>query len=155
MRIKEIRFIDEVKDQLNDSIDVAIEFENGSLYTIIVRTPDDLVEEMLQEGTNFIKPGTPVIVVKELTKKIVNEAIEAYAEDEGYWLKLCQFGDELDVSVFDELQAKHVNESITCNVLCGLEDLENEINKFDKLNNAQKSNLTAKIEKLAQLLDSQ
>lgn len=155
MRIKEIRFIDEVKDQLNDSIDVAIEFENGSLYTIIVRTPDDLVEEMLQEGTNFIKPGTPVIVVKELTKKIVNEAIEAYAEDNAYWLKLCQFGDELDVSVFDELEAKHVNESITCNVLCGLEDLENEINKFDKLNNAQKSNLTAKIEKLAQLLDSQ
>jgi len=53
MRIKKIRFIDEVRDQLNDSIDVGIEFEDGSSYTIIVRTPDDLVEEMLEEGTNF------------------------------------------------------------------------------------------------------
>ena len=107
MRIKKIRFIDEVKDPLNDSIDVGIEFENGSSYTIIVRTPDDFVEEMLQKNTNFIKPGTPVIVVKQLTKKIVNEAIEAYAEDEGYWLKLCQFGDELDISVFNQLDAQH------------------------------------------------
>lgn len=107
MRIKKIRFIDEVKDQLNDSIDVGIEFEDGSSYTIIVRTPDDLVEEMLQEGTNFIKPGTPVIVVKQLTKKTVNEAIKAYAEDEGYWLKLCQFGDELDISVFNKLEVQH------------------------------------------------
>jgi len=40
-------------------------------------------------------------------------------------------------------------------MITGLDDLEKEINKFDKLNNAQKSNLAAKIEKLAQLLDSQ
>jgi len=84
MRIRKIRFIDEVKDQLNDSIDVEIEFEDGVSYIIIVRTPDDLVEEMLQEGLNFIKPGTSVVVVKQLTKKTVNEAIQAYSEDEGY-----------------------------------------------------------------------
>ena len=72
MRIKEIRFIDEIKDELNDSIDVGVEFEDGSSYTIIVRTPADFVEEMLQEGTNFIEPGTPVIVVKQLTKKTMS-----------------------------------------------------------------------------------
>jgi hypothetical protein len=110
MRIKKIRFIDEVKDQLNDSIDVGIEFEDGSSYTIIVRTPDNLVEEMLQESTNFIKPGTPVIVVKQLTKKTVNEAIKAYAEDEGYWLKLCQFGDDIDISVLNKLEEEHRKE---------------------------------------------
>ena len=107
MQIKKVRFIDEVKNELNDSVDVGIEFEDGSSYTIIVRTPDDLVEEMLQEGIDFIKPGTPVIIVKQLTKKTVNEAIKAYAEDEGYWLKLCQFGDELDISVFNKLEAQH------------------------------------------------
>lgn len=107
MRIKEISFIDEVVDQLNDSIDVGVEFENGPSYTIIVRTPADFVEEMLQEGTDFIKPGTPVIVVKQLTKKTVDEAIRAYAEDEGYWLKLCQFGDALDISVFNKPEAQH------------------------------------------------
>lgn len=81
MRIKKIRVIDEVKDQLNHSIDIGIEFEDGSSSTIIVRTPGDLIKEILQEGTNFIKPSTPLIVVKELTKKTINEAIESYAED--------------------------------------------------------------------------
>jgi len=37
MRIKEIRFIGEVKDQLNASIDIGIEFENVSSYKIIGR----------------------------------------------------------------------------------------------------------------------
>ena len=66
-----------------------------------------------------------------------------------------QFASEIDISVLDESQAKHVKESIEFNLLSGLNDLKKDINKFDKLNNAQKSNLTAKIEKLAQLLDSQ
>jgi hypothetical protein len=129
MRIKKISFIDEVKDQLNDSIDVGIEFENGYSYTISVRTPDDSVEEMLQEGTNFIKPGTPVIVVKQLTKKTVNEAIEAYAEDEGYWLKLCQFGDELDISIFNKLEAQH-REDLELFELEGLDRLFYYIQKY-------------------------
>lgn len=98
MRIKQIRFIDEVNDQFNDCIDVGIEFEDGSCYTIVVRTPVDFGKEMFQEGINFIKLGTSIIVVKQLTEKIVNETIETYAEDERYWLKLCQFGDELDIS---------------------------------------------------------
>ena len=50
---------------------------------------------------------------------------------------------------------RYVKESIEFNLLSGLNNLEKEINKFDKLNNAQKSNLVAKIEKLVQLLDSQ
>jgi len=128
-KIKEIQFLDEVKDINNENIDVEIEFENDSSYTIIVRTLDDLVEEMLQEGTNFIKPSTPEIVVKELTKKTVNEAIEAYAEDEGYWLKLCQFGDELDISVFNKLEAQH-REDLELFELEGLDRLFYYIQKY-------------------------
>ena len=67
MRIKKIRFIDEVRDESNDSIDVGVVFEDGHSYTIVVRTSDDLVEEMLQKNTNFIEPSTPMIVVKKLT----------------------------------------------------------------------------------------
>ena len=33
---------------------------------------------MLQEKANFIEPGTPMIVVKKLTKEIFTEAIKAY-----------------------------------------------------------------------------
>ena len=111
MRIKKIRFIDEVRDEYNDSIDVGVVFEDGHSYTIVVRTPDDLVEEMLQEKTNFLQLGSPIIVVKKLTKEIVTEAIKVYAEGEGYWLKLCQFSDELDISVLNKLDAEYRKES--------------------------------------------
>lgn len=107
MRIKKIRFIDEVKDQLNDSIDVGIEFEDGSSYTIVVSTPGDLLDQMEQEKINFIMPDTPKIIVKKLTEQIVREAIQAYAENDGYWLKLCQFGDDIDISVLNKLEAEH------------------------------------------------
>jgi hypothetical protein len=65
---------------------------------------------MLQEKANFIEPGTPMIVVRKLTKKIVTEAIKAYSEGEGYWLKLCQFGDELYISVLNKLDAEYREE---------------------------------------------
>ena len=129
MQIKKIRFIDEVKNQLNDNVDVGIEFEDGYSYTIIVRTPQDLIEEMLQEGTDFIKPGTPVIIVKQLTKETITQAIKAYAEDQGYWLKLCQFGDELDISVFNKLEAQH-REYVELFELEGLDQLFYYIQKY-------------------------
>ena len=65
------------------------------------------MEEMVQEKTNFLQPGTPMIVVKKLTKDIVTEAIRAYSEGQGYWLKLCQFGDELDITILNKLDAEH------------------------------------------------
>ena len=47
---------------------------------------------------------TPKIIVKKLTEQIVREAIQAYAENDGYWLKLCQFGDDIDISVLNKLE---------------------------------------------------
>jgi hypothetical protein len=106
MLIKKIRFIDEIRDVYNDSVDVGVVFEDGYSYTIVVSTPRDLLEEMHQEKTNFIRPGTPRIIVKKLTKEIVTEAIQAYAENDGYWLKLYQFADDIDISVLDQLEAE-------------------------------------------------
>jgi len=80
---------------------------------------------MDEEKSNFSNHNELIIVVRKLTQEIITEALEAYAEDNAFWLKLHQFASEIDISV------------------------------FDKLNNAQKSNLAARIEKLAQLLDSQ
>jgi hypothetical protein len=42
-----------------------------------------------------------------LTKPIVRKAIEAYAENDGYWLKLYQFGDDIDISVLNKLEEEH------------------------------------------------
>jgi hypothetical protein len=155
MLIKNIRILDEITDIENDSIDVCVDSEDGYTFTVSIATTKNLLQRMDQEKTNFSNPSDLVIVVRKLTQEIITEALEAYAQDNAFWLKLHQFASEIDISVFDELQVKHVKESIEFNLLSGLDDLENEINKFDNLNNAQKSNLTARIEKLAQLLDSQ
>jgi hypothetical protein len=155
MLIRNIRILDEITDIENDSIDVCVDSEDGYTFTVSIATTKHLLQRMDEEKSNFSNPNELIIVVRKLTQEIITEALEAYAEDNGFWLKLHQFASEIDISVFDELQAKHVKESIEFNLLSGLDDLEKEINKFDKLNNAQKSNLAAKIEKLAQLLDSQ
>jgi hypothetical protein len=155
MLIRNIRILDEITDIENDSIDVCVDSEDGYTFTVSIATTKHLLQRMDEEKSNFSNPNELIIVVRKLTQEIITEALEAYAEDNGFWLKLHEFASEIDISVFDELQAKHVKESIEFNLLSGLDDLEKEINKFDKLNNAQKSNLAAKIEKLAQLLDSQ
>jgi hypothetical protein len=155
MLIKNIRILDQITDIENDSIDVCVDFEDGYTFTLSIATTKHLLQRMDQEKSNFSNLSELVIVVRKLTQEIITEALEAYAEDNGFWLKLHQFASEIDISVFDELYAKHVKESIKFNLLSGLDDLENEINKFDKLNNAQKSNIAARIEKLTQLLDSQ
>lgn len=114
---------------------------------------------MDQEKSNFLdKEKFSMglwIVVRKLTQEIITETFEAYAENDAFWLKLHHFASRIDSSLFDELQVKQGKELIEGDLLCGLENLENEINKFDNLNNAQKLNLTARIEKLVQLLDSE
>ena len=155
MLIKKIRILEEIIDIENDSIDVCVDSEDGYTFTVSIATTKHLLQRMDEEKSNFVNPNELSIVVRKLTQEIITEALEAYAEDNAFWLKLHQFANEIDISVFDKLQAKHVKESIEFNLLSGLDDLEEEINKFDNLNNAQKSYLAAKIEKLAQLLDSQ
>lgn len=154
MLIKNIRILSTIEDIENDSIDVCVDSEDGYTYTVSLCTPKYFLQKMDQETNNFFPPGQMEIIVRKLTKEIITEAIEAYAENNAFWLKLHHFGIEIDSSVFDELQAKHEKELIEYDLLDGLEDLENEINKFDNLTNAEKSNLTTRIEKLAQLLDS-
>ena len=108
MQIKEIQFLDEVKDVKNDNIDLGVVFKDNHSYTIIVRTPQNLLQEMKEEKTNFVEPGTSTTIVKKLTNEIITEAVEAYLklDDDGSWLKLCQFGDNIDISVFNKLDSQ-------------------------------------------------
>ena len=110
MKIKRIEFAHEITDPYIDNLNIFVENENGYTYTIVVRTPDDLLDQMEQEKINFIMPDNPKIIVKKLTEQIVREAIQAYAENDGYWLKLCQFGDDIDISVLNKLEAEHRKE---------------------------------------------
>jgi hypothetical protein len=152
MRIENIRILDEIVDSENDSIDVCVDGEDGYTYTISICTIKYILRKMDQENSNFCNPRDFVIIVRRLTPEIIAETIKVYSEDDGFWLKLHHFVSEIDISVFDKLKAKHVKDLIESDLLSGLDDLEDEINKFDNLNNSQKSNLTARIEKLAKLL---
>ena len=153
MLIKNIRIVDQIIDIENDSIDVFVDSEDGYTYTVSIATIKNLSKRMDQEKSNFSRPSELVIVVRKLTKEIITEAIEAYAEDDAFWLKLHQFASDIDISVFDQLQAKQIKESTEFELLCGLDDLKNEIDKLQKLDNVEKLKLAADLEKLSQLLD--
>ena len=63
---------------------------------------------MEEEKTNFVRSCATTMIVKKLTNEIITEAVEAYLklDDGGYWLKLCQFGDNIDISVFNKLDSQ-------------------------------------------------
>lgn len=106
MKIKTIRILEEIIDLEIDSVDVLVKCENGYTYVVVVTTPAALADEMVQEKINYIKPQSPIIIVKKLTKQIIEEALFDYAENDAYWLKLCHFGNVIDISVLDQLQEK-------------------------------------------------
>lgn len=155
MLIKNIRIVEQITDIENDSIDVFVNSEDGYIYTVSVTTTKNILQRMDREKSNFSPPNELVIVVWRLTKEIITEALEAYAQDDAFWLKLHQFASDIDISVFDQLQAEHINELKEFEILCGLDNLKNKIDKLEKLDNAEKLKLTAGLEKLSQLLDPQ
>ena len=110
MKIKRIEFMEEIRDENNDNVDVCVENEDGYNYIVTVGTPQNLLEEMNQEKTNFVRPGSTMIIVKKLTKEIVTEAIQAYAENDAYWLKLHHFAIDIDMSIFNKLEVEHRKE---------------------------------------------
>ena len=152
MHIKRIEFLEDVKDASNDNIDVLVEKVDGSIFIVTVCTPQDFLEQMSQEKMNFIRPGLPMIIVKKLTKEIVKEAIEAYGEGDGYWLKLYHFADSVEIHVLNKLEAEYRKERKEFDILNGLEKLQNDINKLEKLDNLEKSKLVDDLDKLSDKL---
>ena len=64
---------------------------------------------MDKEKVNYFEPGHLFIIVKKLTKEIIEETLKAYAEeDDAYWLKFYHFAGDVDTTVFDKLQAEHI-----------------------------------------------
>jgi hypothetical protein len=73
----------------------------------------------------------PIILVKQLTKPIIEETIKAYVEeDDGYWLKLYHFAGDIDPNLFKKLQAEHEEylkefDELAKKELAELEELDN------------------------------
>ena len=112
MLVKKISFVrpnllEEIPDIEDYNLDVFVELEDGYTYTLVIATAKNIVSLMNKEKTNFSEPGAPFIIVRKLTKEIIEEAVKAYAENDAYWLKFYHFAGEVDTTVFNQLQAEH------------------------------------------------
>lgn len=67
---------------------------------------------MNKESIDNLVQSNPWIIVKKLTKKIVEKAIKAYVEkNDAYWLKFHHFSVHIEENVFDRLQREHMKDS--------------------------------------------
>ena len=112
MLVKKISFVrptllEEIPDIEDYNLDIFVELEDGYTYTVVVATAKNIVSLMDKEKTDFLEPDNPFIIVRKLTKEIIEEAVKAYAENDAYWLKFYHFAGEVDTAVFNTLQAEH------------------------------------------------
>ena len=111
MLVKSISFptyLEDITDIENSNIDVFVELEDGYNYTVVVATAKNIESLMDKEKMNYFEPGYPFIIVKKLTKDIIEETLKAYAENDAYWLKLYHFAGKINKTVFNQLQAEHI-----------------------------------------------
>ena len=142
--------LNQIEDVYNSNIEVFVTLQDQFPLTIVVGTPKNLQYLMEKDKVNFYGPGLPWIIVQKLTKEIIQEAIKAYIEDkpEGYWLKLFHFATDIDITVFNQIQAQQIKESAQFNLLIGWDNLKEKIKKLDNLDKSKKSDLVASLDSL-------
>jgi hypothetical protein len=109
MKVESITFLSDLKDVediFDDNIDVAVKLDDGHKYIVVVATPKNLLTLMNNEKSNFLSPGDPIIIVKKMTKEVVEEAIQAYADDDAHYLKF--YAAELDIKTLDILKDRYI-----------------------------------------------
>jgi phosphatidate phosphatase APP1 len=80
--------LSEIEDIENDNVDVFVELEDGVTYTVVISTPKNLFVQMDSEGSHYIPASPPHIIVRTLTHDNIRNAIESFAKEDAYWLKL-------------------------------------------------------------------
>ena len=109
MRIESINFlgpIEDIDDIFDYNMDVSVNLENGQNYVVVVGTPKNLLRLMENEKSDFLSPGDPIVIVKKMTKEVIEQAIKAYAEDDAYCLKF--YSAELDTKTLDILKDRSI-----------------------------------------------
>ena len=93
-----------IEDIYDDNLDVFVELEDGSEYTVIVGTPKNFLTLMNRQEMDFLEPGCPFIIVRKLTIEVIEKEIHAHTQDNAYWLKLHHFSESIKSDMFNELQ---------------------------------------------------
>jgi len=69
-------------DIYNGIVDVFVTLEGDDFeYWVEIVTPQALFSHMEKNKENFLEPGYPYIIVRELTPLVIREALEAFAVD--------------------------------------------------------------------------
>jgi hypothetical protein len=112
MKVESITFLSDltdVQDIFDDNVDVSVKLDDGHKYVLVVATQKNLLTLMNNEKSDFLSPGDPMIIVRKLTKEVVEDAIQAYAEDDGYYLKF--YAANLDIKTLNVLKDRKVARS--------------------------------------------
>ena len=112
MKVESITFLSDlkdVKDIFDDNVDVAVKLDDGHEYILVVVTQKNLLTLMNNEKSDFLSPGDPMIIVRKLTKEVVKDAIQAYAENNGYYLKF--YAAHFDIKTLNVLKDRKVARS--------------------------------------------
>ena len=90
MKVESITFLSDLKyvrDIFDDNVNVDVKLDDGHEDIVVVATQKNLLTLMDNEKSDFLSPGDPMIIVRKLTKEVVEDAIRVYAENNGYYLK--------------------------------------------------------------------
>ena len=119
LKIKEIKYLLQPKDLLNDALDVYVDLEDdycteGFGYVLEVTTPQYLYIMMEKENSTFLSPDYPCIIVSKLTDDIIKAAIESFinSDDEARWLKLYHIMPSLTIEEINEILYRKKHEDI-------------------------------------------
>ncbi len=67
-----------IEDIYDANLDVLVELEDGSEYAVIVGTPKNFLTLMNRHEMDFLKPGCPFIIVRKLSMKVIEKAIQVH-----------------------------------------------------------------------------
>ena len=66
--------LDEINAE-NDNMDVCLTMADGTTYTLVVCTPDNLKTLMQQDGIPYCPPAAPFLVVERLTEENITRLV--------------------------------------------------------------------------------
>ncbi len=67
---------------------------------------------MEKSNTDYLEAGSPLIIVKKLTYEIIEKAINDYAQDDAYWIKIYGLSTGEGSEMLNQLLDKSYKEDI-------------------------------------------
>lgn len=91
MKIKNIIYpvkLEKIQDISNGKLNILVETLENLCLNITICTPLFYSKYMEEFNLNYVPALPPYIIVRELTYNNIKEALEAFCENDGYWMKL-------------------------------------------------------------------